>query len=503
MDDSLERLLLRIHPGWLVLIIGAALYLPFLATGALQNSDGAVMAQVGRSVLQDGRLFGAWLDKPATQGGVYPLVIWAIAGSVALLGDGELGVRLPFALCAALLPALVSLLTLRLTGSRAADLWAGLLVLASSTVFTFGLRPVGDLPAACLTVGAFILLAEILADPPRRVWTWGVLLGLVSLCKLGYGAIPAAGAGLFVLLAARGQLRLPSFWAGAAAVILVPASHLGVLLGVAGSGVVGWTLDRALLSRFAGRLAGHGEASSGPLYYLGALFNDGAVGPIVLLLAAGWLVLWARRREPGQTLLGSWLVISLVAVSAAGTRLPQYLLLVLVPASVAAAWTLSLLPPLLKPRLTTLLRWGCTAVLLAAVPVAALRSLPTMERPVELKRYARAMKRVARRSGGATLYTIDFYNPAVVYYSGGKLVTLLTESRRGFAILSPSFNASRSVRLLPRGGIARQLNETPRYVCLTSSRRFARIAGRLRGAKVLSRSPRGLLLFGKGLRGSS
>src|SRR6266542_3383231 len=108
--------LFRLPSRWLaVSAAGGAFLLFFFRLGAipLLDPDEPVYGQIAREMVTTGHwltphLAGRpWFDKP-------PLFYWASAAAMSLLGPTELAARLPSALAAALLAALVFALGRRL-----------------------------------------------------------------------------------------------------------------------------------------------------------------------------------------------------------------------------------------------------------------------------------------------------------------------------------------------------------------------------------------------------
>src|ERR671939_1094138 len=110
---------------WMAILTAAVglflLYFFRLGATPLLDPDEPVYGQIAREMVRSGNwltphLAGRpWFDKP-------PLFYWASAAAMALLGPTELAARLPSALAAVLLMALVFAVGQRLFGRRAA--WA-------------------------------------------------------------------------------------------------------------------------------------------------------------------------------------------------------------------------------------------------------------------------------------------------------------------------------------------------------------------------------------------
>src|ERR671939_529515 len=118
---------------WMAILTAAVglflLYFYRLGGTPLLDPDEPVYGQIAREMVQTGRwltphLAGRpWFDKP-------PLFYWASAAAMSLVGPNELAARLPSAIAATLLAALVFGIGRRLFGRQAG--WLAALVLATS-----------------------------------------------------------------------------------------------------------------------------------------------------------------------------------------------------------------------------------------------------------------------------------------------------------------------------------------------------------------------------------
>lgn len=310
-----------------LLALAALLLLAFLWTGSLVDSDDAIYADIARTMARTGdwldlRWHGAVLhEKP-------PLFFWLVAGAGTILGFDDFAVRLPAALSALGALVLVGSIAGRLGLDRRARLLAIGLTLASGCFYFTGRRVLTD--PTLVFFGLLSLDAWLAArDRPRRLVLWGAALGAAVLTKwvaaapfllvaVADGLLPARPGG-------RSPLRTPWLLAGGAAFLLV-AAPWHVAQGVR-HGAAFWSVYAGyhVLARATTALV----TDSSPLFYAtGAWLREGA---LALAWAAGLAVLTvrlvaSRGRDRAARWLAVWLLVTLVPIHLAATRLYHYLL---------------------------------------------------------------------------------------------------------------------------------------------------------------------------------
>lgn len=324
----------------------ACLWLGGLGRIALFDVDEGAFAQASREMLVSGdwghtTLNGAdRFDKPI-------LVYWLQAFALKLFGVTEYAARLPSALCAlGLAAATASFVGPRLgPGSAQIVLW----VLASA----LGPALIGRAATADALLGLLIALAafdlwrclEPGADAQaqrsalRRSAVW-IGLGLLAKGPVAL-LIPGSSALLWVLGSPPAERRTllarlmgdPMAWAW---LVVVAAPWYVYALVRHGWAFVDGFLLRHNLERLTGPLEGH---SGGPLYFLVAL-------PLLLLPWSPllWSLLRGARRlwqEPLARYLLGWAGFVVAFFSAAGTKLPHYVLYGVVPLAILLAQRLS------------------------------------------------------------------------------------------------------------------------------------------------------------------
>jgi 4-amino-4-deoxy-L-arabinose transferase-like glycosyltransferase len=309
---------------WRWPLAAAGLFLLFfLRLGAtpLLDPDEPVYGQIAREMATTGQwltphLAGRpWFDKP-------PLYYWASAASMAGLGPSELAARLPSALAAVLLVALVLVLGRRLFSGTVG--WTAALVVATSLqTIILGRAAVTDMLFALTLMAALGAFALWYAGQGRpRAWAalCGACLGLAVLCK-GPVAILLLGAAAIVFLLWERRLRLlwgPDLPLALLCCLLVGAPWYAAMLRLHRHEFMEQFIVANNLRRFA--QAEHPENSTPVLYFvpvlLVGLFPWTAFLPQAV--AAG-RVTWAGR------LLLTWSAVVFLFFSVSSTKLVTYI----------------------------------------------------------------------------------------------------------------------------------------------------------------------------------
>lgn len=246
-----------------------------------------------------------------------PVVALLIAAGTAVLGDTELGVRVPALVTGTLAGLVLFGFAWRLAGATLA--FVGVLLLGSGLLFhTLGLGMTTDPPVLLFWVAGTWAAYEAVFGGREPLWpVAGALLGLATLGKYT-AAIVLPAIAVFLLLAPqrRYHLRSPWFAAGIAvhALALLP--------------VLVWNLrhDWVNVAHNAGHVAsglGGGLQAKYLPELLGAQF--GLVGPVLfpLLCWAGWRALRVWRDEGDDRagfLLAPVLPLALLCIAVALTK---------------------------------------------------------------------------------------------------------------------------------------------------------------------------------------
>ncbi len=401
---------LRPPPAALLLVLTGALLLLRVGALPLLGPDEPRYARVAVEMQRAGEwvtptLQGRpWLEKP-------PLYYWLAGGAMRLLGETELGARLPSIAAALVLVGFTALCGARLYGS-ATGLHSGFVLGTSLLVFAYGRAASMDmLLATTVTLGIGLVALRRHAGAGRLAIpaAW-ICFGLATLAKGPLGL-------LLPLLVLGGEWLWARDRRGLRE-LLAPGGLLLFAL-VAGSWYVPVLLDqgRAFVDVF---LWGHNvqrftstiHRHPGPFWYYLPVLAGGVFPWTGLLLPtlAGLLPL----REPRARFVLLWLLLPLAFFSLAGSKLPGYILPCLPPLALLmgrAATRLSdepeTLPLWARPRALALIGLLLGALLAAAPLVLARRGFPdwTSTLPVGLWALVVAwlVARAAQRQPGAAL----------------------------------------------------------------------------------------------------
>ena len=274
-----------------------------------------------------------WNTKP-------PLLIWLMAGSVALFGPTETALRLPSAVAALATLLVVIAWTRRATGSLPAALGAAAILVLSPGFFAVHGARTADYDALlvfCTTTYLALLYFEILKRRPsaKLLAAAGLAVAAAVMTKSIAGLLPGLGVALFMLL----TRRLPRLWANRAYLLMALVAALPPLLffalrEAAAPGYLAAVLSNDTVGRFIDSQVGRYEPA---WFYLNdALKGWFFAGPLLLFAPYGWRSLPAR----GRFLVGYCLCTALallVLLSLASTKLTHYLLSAYPLLAVAAA----------------------------------------------------------------------------------------------------------------------------------------------------------------------
>lgn len=365
MDARLQR------RGWhylLLLALGGILFVTNLGGASLWDLDEGRNATCALEMMEAGTwivpTFNAQLrvDKPA-------LLYWLQITAYQLLGVNEFSARLPSAL-AALLTVLLTYELARSLFGRGTGLLAGVIV--ASTPMLCGAARFAN-PDALLNLFTVLTLTLFWRghDRPRALWFAGVgaAAGFAVLAKGPVGVVlPATVAGLYLLWERRWLLLFDRRWGLAVLALSLIALpwYITVTVYTRADFLRGFVMNHNV-NRFLSPMENH---RGSPAYYLIVLLVGLAPWSIFLgpaLWCGGFSAIrhpWGRltsawewaadrtdetdRTAASYRLLVCWVVVYLVFFTLAATKLPNYVLPVVVPCAVLLArvlerWRLGLL----------------------------------------------------------------------------------------------------------------------------------------------------------------
>jgi 4-amino-4-deoxy-L-arabinose transferase-like glycosyltransferase len=319
-----------ILPGaWLSIALAGALFgVPLLANLPLIDPDEGLHAAIAAEMVARGdytvpRLLGvAFLDKPI-------LFFAAQALAVSVLGETELAVRLPghvFGLLGAVSTGILgAVLAGRAAGFAAAFIYATLLfplALNQAAVHDVALVPWTNLALACFAV------AMRRPDHPVRVVGWCVLAGLwLGLAALTKGLVGVAICGVATALVALVERRMSTLLVLGGIVSLAVAAIVAAPWYLAVERIEPGYLNYFFVERHLLGFTTQTQIHAGrPWWYYGPILLGGSL-PWVLTAVAAWQPHGGRGRAAGlRRFAALWLGAGLLLLSAAGSKLPTYLL---------------------------------------------------------------------------------------------------------------------------------------------------------------------------------
>ena len=368
--------MLRSRPRRIFAIVALVLIAaPLAASPALFDPDEGLHAAIAQEMDLRGDyvtptfLGEPFLDKPI-------LFFWTEAASLRLFGMNEAAVRVPPLLFGLLSMVMVAALGRAMFGETA-GLLAGISYATMMLPLGVGEIAVHDVALPPCICGACLALLHV--DARRRIWLWsavaGVCLGLSILTK---GLVGLAFVGLFALcLSGRrpgNMVRILAALAGAAVLAgAVAAPWYGAMEHAHPGYLHYYFVDRHL----RGYLTSTQLHAGRPWWYY---------VPILVAAALPWTGYIVRagrdaRRTSMLTVVWGWLIVGLVFLSVAQSKLGVYALPLFIPLAVVVG---EYVDRVLAPHEFRLLRldgtrdrvfdglFGLHAAILAALPVLAL-----------------------------------------------------------------------------------------------------------------------------------
>lgn len=357
--------------GWhylLLLALGGVLFFTNLGGASLWDLDEGRNATCALEMMEAGTwivpTFNAQLrvDKPA-------LLYWLQMAAYQTLGVDEFSARLPSAI-AALLTVLLAYELARSLFGRQTGLLAGVIV--ASTPMLCGAARFAN-PDALLNLFTALTLTLFWRghERPRALWfaAVGAAAGFAVLAKGPVGIVlPAAVAGLYLVWERRWAMLFDRRWTLALVALVLVALPWYVMVTVytRADFLRGFVMNHNV-NRFLSPMENH---RGSPAYYLVVLLAGLApwsvfLGPALWCgafsaIRCPWVRLttvWegaadraddADRTAAGYRLLMCWVVVYLVFFTLAATKLPNYVLPIVVPCAVLLArvlerWRLGLL----------------------------------------------------------------------------------------------------------------------------------------------------------------
>jgi 4-amino-4-deoxy-L-arabinose transferase-like glycosyltransferase len=316
--------------GTILLLALATLLLAFRLGGVpLLGPDEPRYARVAVEMSRSGDLVTPtlqgqpWLEKPI-------LYYWLAAGAMKMLGETETAARLPAVAAALLLILTTALLGARLYG-RAAGLHAGFIVATALLTFATGRAASMDMLLAG-TVGAGLALLGVYQlgiGGPMVAMAGGAFLGLAVLAKGPIGLLlPILVLGTHFLIMRRHEAVRPAVTPAAILAFLAVAMPWYLLVWRAqGRAFVETFFVQHNVERFTSTVHHH----PGSIFYYVPVLLVGLFPWSGLVLPAVGMV---DRRQSSDVWLLSWVLVPLAFFSLAGSKLPGYILPVVLPLAI-------------------------------------------------------------------------------------------------------------------------------------------------------------------------
>lgn len=267
-----------------------------------------------------------WLEKP-------PLYYWLAGLGFRMLGENEFAARSPAVFAAVLLTGFTGLVGARLFG-RSTGRLAMLIMATSPLTFAYGRAATMDMLVAAFATGAsglFVLSIQGIAGPLAVPAAWA-MMGVAVLAKGPIGAVIPLGIAATTCFALRrfDLKRLVSPFSVVLTSAIVGPWFVSIYLDQGFHFIEVFLLNHNL-QRFTSTVHNH----PGPFFYYLPVLLVGIFPWTGLVAGLGGLR--AMDRTARFTLVG-WIAVPLLLFSAAGSKLPGYILPCLPPLAIGLAF---------------------------------------------------------------------------------------------------------------------------------------------------------------------
>lgn len=283
-----------------------------------------------------------FLDKP-------PMLYWGMVAGLKLFGHSEFAVRAFSGLCFALTTFLVYRLGRAMSGKSSEGFWAGLIYATMGIPFFAAGFATQDTPLVLFTTLSMLAFWQSVRPDAIRSNLWKMILcaavGLGFLTK-GPAALIPCGAMFVYLLATRKTIRYfltPWAIAGVALFAILGLSWYAYVAAKQ-PGALNYFFDSMIWGRLASNKYERNPGLTGALIYVLALFLGTLPWSILwygrekglrrYLSMAAWKTL---RNDPARLLLVCWIVIPMIVLCLASSKLILYALPVFPAIALATA----------------------------------------------------------------------------------------------------------------------------------------------------------------------
>ncbi|HEY6393818.1 MAG TPA: phospholipid carrier-dependent glycosyltransferase [Candidatus Binataceae bacterium] len=413
---------------WLRLAIyalfAAILYLPGLGKPPLWEPDEGRYAEIAREMVISGDFvtprdnWVRYFEKP-------PLIYWAEAGAIKMLGASEFAIRMPAALCTIGEVVVTAGLAEAMFGVSA-GLLAAIALATSPIVFGFGRFATLDPPLALFltaAIGAFYLASrfEDFAGGTGRRWfiASAAMLALGTLAK-GPVALFLGGAIALIWILIEGRAneipRMPWLWG--IAVFCAIAIPWFALAESRNPGFLRFFFIHEHLQRYV-----ESREHANSLFFF---------VPIVIAGAWPWLFFVpaavSQSQEFSETrsnirLLVIWFLVIFIFFSIPSSKLGGYILPAIAPIAIAAGYALACLPSFQSARRIRILgSFAIVNLIASAAAIVTLTISRRLEPGIESTGIAIA---IAIGGGAMAAYLLAIRNPSPFAVAGPLLVAML------------------------------------------------------------------------------
>ncbi|NLH16369.1 MAG: glycosyltransferase family 39 protein [Phycisphaerae bacterium] len=294
----------------------------YVATAVtMQEQNNWLVPKMGESI---------FLEKP-------PMMYWGIMAGFQFLGRTEFAARAFHGICYLATGVIVIFLGRRIFPGTEVGLWGGVMFMTMPIPFIAASYITPDMPLTLMTTLAMLAFWQSLQPQTRHADLWKVamcaMLGLGFLCKGPAALIPTAG--MFVYLMIHGRVRQYFFTRSAwicAATFLVTGLWWYGLISIRVPGAARYFFDNQIWGRLVSDKYERNPGLGGALIYF----------PTILLGCLPWSIGWFSRRkvwmnikspldiwrwldtDPAGSFLFCWIVVPLLVLSLASSKLPLY-----------------------------------------------------------------------------------------------------------------------------------------------------------------------------------
>jgi len=347
----------------LICLVFAGMYLAIAASSTLWDRDEPRYARVTVEMVESGNYLvptfngEAWPDKPI-------LLYWLMSIPVRLLGPTEVACRFFGVAGTAITLLLTFFIGKTLFGTRA-GLWSEVILGTTALMIMVGSSAIVDGVLMPFIVGAMAVFVRRSGRTIRfiDVLVCGILMGLGMLAKGPIGLMPVP---VMAVVLWFGRRSRPGLIRNFSMVCLMTIVAIGIFLAwaIPANKATGGELFRVfvgkhILARSFKPMEGHGGNFFLYLFYYPAVMIAGFF-PWVVFLPGAFSAVIGKRIGTGESrnILISWIVVTVILMTLAATKLPHYILFAWPAMAIMAGGTIATGRSVLNERDEKWLRGG-------------------------------------------------------------------------------------------------------------------------------------------------